>query len=462
MPTFRCECGAVLHAGPEMAGEKCVCSNCRRTVRVPFDAPGPTGGSAPGTGRMAGMFTVFLIAAAVFLAAGLVLAALLAHAIWIAVGAAAALIPVACSLRLLYAYNRAFRGHSKESDLFLGSVKLVLWDPTEGVLFLKNKAIDHVDDNPHDGGGVRFLFPVLGEELGLRVPLTLQALKFNDRVLTRDHIYLSTATTLWWKLHDLRRFYLLVSREVHGMNDRDQGRILSPTALIPFTCPHCHASTRVDPRYAGTSGPCGRCGGTIAIPASAEIVPAQNELRAAEHWITLTAESESRALFARASTGILVAEQIAAAIPAEMREAPRLAGPSRTALSQPSPPPTYHSVSDLFSGQLQLTLQPKMSEYGIEISRVELQEISLPPELLAAAVDAYKASYLPRKAEWMAQARKLELEAEAHRLKAESDILGREAIALREVLANTNPSFIGLPSFLEQFFGQMGKTLGKA
>lgn len=103
-----------------------------------------------------------------------------------------------------------------------------------------------------------------------------------------------------------------------------------------------------------------------------------------------------------------------------------------------------------------------MSEYGIEISRVELQEISLPPELLAAAVDAYKASYLPRKAEWMAQARKLELEAEAHRLKAESDILGKEAIALREVLANTNPSFIGLPSFLEQFFGQMGKTLGKA
>jgi len=55
---------------------------------------------------------------------------------------------------------------------------------TEGVLFLKNKASDHVDDNPHDAGGVRFLFPVLGEGLGLRVPRTLQALKFSDHVLT--------------------------------------------------------------------------------------------------------------------------------------------------------------------------------------------------------------------------------------------------------------------------------------
>ena len=38
--------------------------------------------------------------------------------------------------------------------------------------------------NPHDGGGVWFLLPVLNDELGLLAPLILQALKFNDRVLT--------------------------------------------------------------------------------------------------------------------------------------------------------------------------------------------------------------------------------------------------------------------------------------
>ena len=52
-----------------------------------------------------------------------------------------------------------------------GLVRLISWNPTEGVVFLKNKQIDYVDDNPNDGGGVRAIIPLLGEELVLRVPL---------------------------------------------------------------------------------------------------------------------------------------------------------------------------------------------------------------------------------------------------------------------------------------------------
>lgn len=37
---------------------------------------------------------------------------------------------------------------------------------------------------------------------------------------------------------------------------------------IPFTCPHCGAHTNVDDRFAGHTGPCGRCGNTITIPHS--------------------------------------------------------------------------------------------------------------------------------------------------------------------------------------------------
>jgi phage FluMu protein gp41 len=40
------------------------------------------------------------------------------------------------------------------------------------------------------------------------------------------------------------------------------------------------------------------------------------------------------------------------------------------------------------------------------------------------------------------------------------DILGKEAVALREVMASTNARFMGLPTFLEPFFGQMSKSLG--
>jgi len=33
-----------------------------------------------------------------------------------------------------------------------------------------------------------------------------------------------------------------------------------------FTCPHCGVQTNVPDQYAGQSGPCAQCGGTITIP----------------------------------------------------------------------------------------------------------------------------------------------------------------------------------------------------
>ena len=35
---------------------------------------------------------------------------------------------------------------------------------------------------------------------------------------------------------------------------------------IPFACPHCGTTTQVDEKFAGTSGPCAKCGSTITIP----------------------------------------------------------------------------------------------------------------------------------------------------------------------------------------------------
>ena len=35
---------------------------------------------------------------------------------------------------------------------------------------------------------------------------------------------------------------------------------------IPFTCPHCGATTDVAEEYAGETGPCARCGKTITVP----------------------------------------------------------------------------------------------------------------------------------------------------------------------------------------------------
>ena len=61
--------------------------------------------------------------------------------------------------------------------------------PTEGVLILKNKNIDFVDDNPDDGGGIRIIYPLLGEEVALRIPLEIQTLPFADSEGTHQGIH---------------------------------------------------------------------------------------------------------------------------------------------------------------------------------------------------------------------------------------------------------------------------------
>jgi hypothetical protein len=42
---------------------------------------------------------------------------------------------------------------------------------------------------------------------------------------------------------------------------------------IPFTCPHCGLETNAADEYAGQSGPCSRCGNTVAVPASSSPMP---------------------------------------------------------------------------------------------------------------------------------------------------------------------------------------------
>jgi len=67
--------------------------------------------------------------------------------------------------QLMLAKSKVLR--DKEVSLWRGYATLISWNPTEGVVILKNKQIHFVDDNPHDGGGIRVIYPLLGEELVL-------------------------------------------------------------------------------------------------------------------------------------------------------------------------------------------------------------------------------------------------------------------------------------------------------
>jgi len=130
------------------------------------------------------------------------------------------LVVILCWLHVFLAKSRAFHKGIEDTPLFGGLVRMILWNPTQGVLLLKNKQVVFVDSNINDGGGVKYIIPALGQEVGLRVPLTVQTTEIvNEKVYTRDSVPLDMKLTVWWKIRDLQQFYLYVGREVHRVND---------------------------------------------------------------------------------------------------------------------------------------------------------------------------------------------------------------------------------------------------
>jgi regulator of protease activity HflC (stomatin/prohibitin superfamily) len=294
-------------------------------------------------------------------------------------------------VRLLLTKSRVLR--EQEISLWAGHAKMVSWNPTEGVIFLKNKEFEFVDDDLLDGGGIRVIYPLLGEELVMRVPLEVQTLTFRDTdVLTKEYMPLTIQGTIYWKVTDLRSFYLYISKEVHKASDTGAHSVDAP----------------------------GR----------------RPQLEVAEQWLRLMAEETTRSVVSRIGTGLLIADQLVTDLPKTLPEAASIIGLA------PQSSATYRTVTDSLAETIRTNVDAGVRNYGIDVHRVQLQEVKLPPEIYAAAVDACKSAYLPLKAHAEGLSKKLSLQAEA-------DVLGTDALALREIAGN-------IPAFaLQDFLGPM-------
>jgi regulator of protease activity HflC (stomatin/prohibitin superfamily) len=267
-----------------------------------------------------------------------------------------------------------------EVQIWKGLARLVSWNPAEGVVFLRNKNIAFVDDNPNDGGGIRIIYPLLGEELALRIPLEIQTLPFEDsQVLTKEYLPLSVKGTIYWKVSHLDRFYLNISREIHSVNDS---------------------------------------GGH-----SVEVFARNAKFEVAEQWLRVMAEEKTRTIVSRIGTGLLISDQLSS----DMRKAiPESTSFLRTV---PESSPGYRGATDGLAASIKADFGGMAQEYGLHIHEVRLQEVRLPPDIYEAAVAACKASYLPLKAQAEAIQRRLMLQAEA-------DVIGKDATGLKEVAAS--------------------------
>ncbi len=251
---------------------------------------------------------------------------------------------------LFIAKNRAIRIHGQGGTvpLFFGLAQLITWEQNEGLILLKDKRIKELIYGPVDGGGIRIIYPVLGEELKEHLPLTLTLSHFHDKnIQTREAIQLTVKVAVWWKVLDMKKYYFDLSTGVHALRDTGQ---------------HVGGYERT---FRGEQS---------------------GRKETAEAWILALAESSLRQLVSQTSAALVVSKRALVPLPS-------------------SPVGTTGALTpDVIAREIQDRLQPKARRFGLEIDHVEVQQVELPEHIQKAVDDVWIASTTPIKTEHEARA----------------------------------------------------------
>lgn len=421
--SFTCSCGKRLMARADQSGRCYACPGCGSPVTVPQfgAAPQPIQVTAPTAATdndpPGGLFKVPTTAGELAIAMFIAWSAIsFVSLLLLFFGRVASLVGfVTFCLVTLAALHQAWvlvtaRQRvltDKDVPLVYGMLRLIAWDPTEGVLILKNKTVHFTDDDLHDGkGGVKFIYPMLGEELALRVPLEVQTLAFTDtNVLTREYLNLSIRATMKWRIVDIQKFYLLVSRELRTTSEK-QGEMqeLAQTAQR-----------------------------AAKVNSNRMVVQLMN---ASVEWLRGLAQEQTRLVVSRVRSGLLIADRLMADVP-EVRGVDVLSAATE-----------FGGATDGLASAIHQTLSERLKDFGIAVVDVTLQEIKLPEEIVKQCVEAAKTAYVPLMSKRNATQRQAEL-------KVEVDLLGRDAVAAREVIVNA-PAY-ALRDFLSEFIAKTAK-----
>jgi regulator of protease activity HflC (stomatin/prohibitin superfamily) len=298
-------------------------------------------------------------------------------------------------LSITVARTKAIRNRRKSVDLFFGICRMVLWEQNEAILILQNKKIKHAlyGTDPRVGGGVILIWPIFGQELRVRVPLSLQLTEFKDEnVMTRESMPVRIRVAFWWRLKDVVKYSYLIGEKVTAR---------------------------------------GELGRTIAEDQDGD-KPA-----AAERWIQTLVESSLRLLVSQARAASLISTTPISYLDAGARP-PAL--PRSTAVAaEVGDEGDFHRQ---MAAQLLNITRPKLESYGLEIERIEIQEVAFLRDIQDALNKVWVAMVRPAQSAYETRAREIELQGAA-------SVLGIEAVSLIEILKHNSPSLIGGGTFAD-------------
>jgi regulator of protease activity HflC (stomatin/prohibitin superfamily) len=257
----------------------------------------------------------------------------------------------------LFAKYKAVNQKQAEIDLLCGWVKLVLWQPNEGVVILRNKNVIFTDEQGK--GGIKYILPIKGDELRAKVLLTTRLLTWeDDKILTRESLRIHMKVAVWWNVSDIIKYVFDIDRPAQFNETRSES----------------------------------------------------NLLKSSEAWLRTLTEGTIRVLASKASATQLITTATTGYLNVHHNSDGNLVDNA----------PSVQTISETIALQLGEDLNRKLKSFGMSINRVEIQAIRLSAEV-QQAIDKVWLSFLkPVQTEQEARARQIELEAAARVLGADS------------------------------------------
>ncbi len=294
--------------------------------------------------------------------------------------------------------SRAFKSGDRNVPVWFGSGKLVLWNPGEPFVFQENKRLKDVGDPE---GGMRTIFPIRGQECVGPIALRTGLLDWEDNlVLTREAQPLGIKVAVWWKVNDPKTYAFRIASDApeFGKSVASRDRSLDDAAV--------HNTV--------------------------------------EHWIEVLTESAVRAEINQLSVADVVSAQATQFL--------QDVGDGGRHQQEPAMGKLFEPAMD---GALR-TIRDKARSYGIEVERLEVQHVHLPPEIQDAINDTRKAFLAPIRSEREAEAARIKLEKLAQ-------VLGKDTVGLNELMKNfQGGQFVTPFNFMSPLFAGLDKKATSA
>jgi regulator of protease activity HflC (stomatin/prohibitin superfamily) len=134
-------------------------------------------------------------------------------------------------LRIGYGRYKGIRESLNEYNLFLGLIQYIFWYPNEGIVILRNKRINEIIMG--NGGGTKLIFPIFGDEMFIRIPITMHLLNWQAvSLLTRESITVQVKIAMWWNVSDLYKYVFEIETDKQKMPSHVENLRTSSEAWI--------------------------------------------------------------------------------------------------------------------------------------------------------------------------------------------------------------------------------------